>query len=60
MFGYNNASQLNFAYSHNLRANCIDANQFVFWDFLHPTTAAHEVIAKLVSEFIKKKLLLQD
>jgi len=31
---------------HPRRAHCIDADEFVFWDRLHPTTHSHKIIAE--------------
>jgi thermolabile hemolysin len=43
--------------SHKLRPGC-DPNRYLFWDTLHPTTANHKVMAKLVTEFVKQNFQL--
>lgn len=39
-----------FSSKQQLRSSCINTSQFIFWDIIHPTTAAHKVIE---SEILK-------
>jgi len=36
-----------------LRSECVDLEDYIFWDALHPTTRAHQVLAISVHDFIK-------
>lgn len=33
--------------------NCTDADTFVFWDLLHPTTKAHKLMSEILTEYIR-------
>lgn len=43
----------NYLQSHAMRAGCTNADAYVFWDLLHPTTHSHKVIADAVVPFVK-------
>ena len=43
----------------NPRAECNNANDFVFWDILHPTTKSHKIIANEVANTLIDKFNLQ-
>ena len=42
----NNQSSANYLMDHARRPHCTDADSFVFWDRLHPTTHAHKIIGE--------------
>ncbi len=46
-------STANYAKNVPVRAICTNADAFVFWDQLHPTTRAHKAIADDVTTFVK-------
>lgn len=41
-----NQSSTNYLQDHSRRVNCTDADEFVFWDRLHPTTHSHKIIGE--------------
>ena len=42
----------------NNAASCSNANKFLFWDGIHPTTAAHQILAKTALRAISTELSL--
>ena len=50
---------LNYAQTHPVRAECTNADAFVFWDLLHPTTRAHQIIANEVLPFVRANFPVQ-
>jgi len=50
----NSDSALNYAESQSPRSICTNADTFVFWDTLHPTTHTHKVLAQYVTSFIQQ------
>jgi thermolabile hemolysin len=42
----------------NNAASCNNPNQFLFWDGIHPTTAAHQILAKTALRALKTELSL--
>ncbi|BEV70970.1 MULTISPECIES: SGNH/GDSL hydrolase family protein [unclassified Paludibacterium] len=38
-----------------LRADCIEADRYVFWDTLHPTTRTHKLLAHHVLQFARQQ-----
>ncbi len=46
-------SSLNYYLDQGLRSNCTDAEAFVFWDLLHPSTHSHKIIGSAVTPFVK-------
>ncbi len=55
----NQSSTSDYAKSTPVRAICTDADAFVFWDLLHPTTHSHRVIADGVTTFVKANFPVQ-
>lgn len=68
-YGYTNTTQscldvndsktINYTQTKPLRAGCIDADGYVFWDLLHPTTRSHKLIADKVIPFVKANFVVQ-
>lgn len=48
----NSDSSLNYISSHSARSTCTNADTFVFWDTLHPTTHTHKVLGDKVAAFV--------
>ena len=42
----NDQSTANYLQDHPRRSNCTNADEFVFWDRLHPTTHSHKIIGE--------------
>ncbi len=42
----------------NNAASCSNPNKFLFWDGIHPTTAAHQILAKTALKALNTKLSL--
>lgn len=49
----NDVSTANYAKNIPVRSICTNADSFVFWDQLHPSTRAHKLIAEQVTPFVK-------
>jgi thermolabile hemolysin len=49
----NSDSALNYAETQSPRSSCTNADTFVFWDTLHPTTHTHKLLAQSVTTFIQ-------
>lgn len=49
----NTDSAINYAESQSPRSSCTNADTFVFWDTLHPTTHTHKLLAQSVTSFIQ-------
>lgn len=49
----NDSDSINYAQTHATRAGCTDADAYLFWDLLHPTTRAHKAIADAVIPFVR-------
>lgn len=52
-------SSANYAKAIAPRDTCTDADTFVFWDLLHPTTRSHKAIADSVIPFVKANFAVQ-
>jgi thermolabile hemolysin len=50
----NSDSSLNYAETQSPRSICTNADTFVFWDTLHPTTHTHKLLAQYVTSFIQQ------
>jgi thermolabile hemolysin len=48
----NTDSALNYMQGQSPRANCGNADAFVFWDTLHPTTHTHLLLGNAVADFL--------
>lgn len=48
----NTDSTTNYMNTQTPRSNCTNADTFVFWDTLHPTTHTHKLLADRVSQFV--------
>lgn len=42
----NDQATSNYLQDHPRRVNCVNADEFVFWDRLHPTTHSHKIIGE--------------
>jgi thermolabile hemolysin len=50
----NDDNSLNYAQTQGIRPGCTNADTYLFWDLLHPTTHSHKVIAdQLVIPFVR-------
>lgn len=49
----NSNSTLNYTYTWSPRANCTNADSFVFWDLLHPTTHTHQLLGSYAASYIQ-------
>ncbi|WP_454878852.1 SGNH/GDSL hydrolase family protein [Serratia inhibens] len=52
-------SPLNYINAIPVRAACTNADRFVFWDLLHPTTHTHRLLAEHVANFLKEQRVLK-
>jgi thermolabile hemolysin len=43
----------NYLYTWPARAECTNADAFVFWDTLHPTTHTHKLLADYAASFVR-------
>jgi thermolabile hemolysin len=55
----NDTKTSNYAQSHATRPGCTDADAYIFWDPLHPTTRSHKLIADKVLPFVKANFPVQ-
>ena len=55
----NSDSSLNYTKTFPPRVNCTNADAFLFWDLLHPTTRAHKLIADEVITFVRANFPVQ-
>ncbi len=55
----NQDETLNYARTHGIRPGCTDADTYLFWDLLHPTTRAHKGIADHVIPFVRANYPVQ-
>lgn len=51
-------SSLNYINTFAVRAVCTNADTYVFWDLLHPTTNTHRLLADYVSQYLKQQHVL--
>jgi thermolabile hemolysin len=51
-------SSLNYINAFAVRAVCTNADTYVFWDLLHPTTNTHRLLAEHVSQYLKQQQVL--
>ncbi|HEJ7891500.1 TPA: SGNH/GDSL hydrolase family protein [Serratia liquefaciens] len=51
-------SSLNYINALPVRAACTNADTYVFWDLLHPTTHTHKLLAEHVSQYLKQQQVL--
>ncbi len=49
----NSGSTLNYTYAWSPRSNCTNADTFVFWDLLHPTTHTHKLLGDNATNFAR-------
>ncbi|QAU24547.1 thermolabile hemolysin [Dyella sp. M7H15-1] len=54
----NTDSSLNYMQAQSPRSNCSNADTFVFWDTLHPTTRAHLLLGNAVADFLRSTGML--
>ncbi len=55
----NDDNTLNYTQTQGLRTGCMNADAYLFWDLLHPTTRAHKVIADSVITLVRAKFPVQ-
>lgn len=48
-------SSLNYINAIPVRAACTDADSYVFWDLLHPTTHTHQLLAEHIFNYLKQQ-----
>ncbi|WP_336956453.1 SGNH/GDSL hydrolase family protein [Serratia sp. KG1D] len=48
-------SSLNYINAIPVRAACTDADRYVFWDLLHPTTHTHRLLAEHIFNYLKQQ-----
>ncbi|CAI1071819.1 Phospholipase A2 [Serratia quinivorans] len=51
-------SSLNYIHALPVRAACTNADTYVFWDLLHPTSNTHRLLAEHVSQYLKQQQVL--
>jgi thermolabile hemolysin len=49
----NQDASSNYLYTRPARAECTNADAFVFWDTLHPTTHTHKLLADYAASFVR-------
>ena len=52
-FGFTNTAGQCRSVVGGLEVSCVNADEFVFWDAVHPTTAAHEIIGMAAADLLK-------
>ncbi|MBB1581855.1 SGNH/GDSL hydrolase family protein [Serratia sp. OS31] len=51
-------SSLNYINAIPVRAACSNADTYVFWDLLHPTTHTHRLLAEHIAHYLKQQRVL--
>ena len=54
----NQSSTADYATGQQVRAQCVNANAYMFWDLLHPTTRTHSLIGDIATELAINKFPL--
>lgn len=55
----NDDNSLNYAQTQGIRPGCTNADTYLFWDLLHPTTKAAQIIANQVIPFVRANYPVQ-
>lgn len=55
----NDDNSMNYAQTQGIRPGCTNADTYLFWDLLHPTTKAAQIIANQVIPFVRANYPVQ-